>query len=802
MNQTWRSIETWLLGHPLRDDASGLQTTFDHAWPLSPGAMLAIWIALAALVIAVYAVERPSAKRLGKGVLSLTRIALIGLVLLMLLGWTVTRHRTDLPDVVIVLDDSESMSLADYQADEKWQREIERRLAALSLDKPTRLNLAKTLLLADDAKLLGALGKNYHLKFYLAGASARLASDDQTALADAVRPIAATQPASRLGTALREVLELQRGRPTAAVIMLTDGVTTEGRSLAEAAEYARRKTVPLFFVGLGNDKPPRDLKLHDLLAEEVVFVGDLVTFEFKLSAEGHEGPAIVRLKQKGTDSALAQQTVTIPKSGGTQTVRLAHRPDKEGEYEYTVEVQLQPGEVNIQNNALTRTVKVTEEVIRVLLVQGGPSYEYRFLKTMLERELNRGEEAESKERGFRTVLQEADPAYADTDKSAERIFPVSREELFAYDVLILGDMNPAFLSPSVMSNIQEFVTVRGGGVVFIAGPKYMPLAFEGTPLESLLPMEIDSVQVPDPQTPIVDSFRPRLTLLGQSSPTMQLADAPAENQRLWNQTLAPLRWFVSSPHLKPGVRILAEHPVKKGPDGNPLPLITLQFIGAGKVVFHATDETHRWRFRVGDVYFARYWIQTIRYLSRAKLLGGSRAAELTTDRQEYRRGDSVLLRVRFLDDRLAPPQDDGVTVVLEREGSRRVNLTLRRDAAHRGIFAATAGNLADGDYRAWMASPTVEGQPPRAEFSITSPPGELARLQMDAGEMRQAAKISGGKFFVYTQTEELLASLPKGRQVRIESLPPQPLWNAPILALAFVGLLTGEWLLRKRWGLV
>jgi hypothetical protein len=182
--------------------------------------------------------------------------------------------------------------------------------------------------------------------------------------------------------------------------------------------------------------------------------------------------------------------------------------------------------------------------------------------------------------------------------------------------LILADMNPASLSPSVMNNIHEFVVVRGGGVVFIAGPKYMPLAYQGTPLESLLPMEPANVQAPDPSLPLTEPFHPRLTPLGVASPTMQLADSPAQNPKLWQETLEPLYWFVTAGDLRPGVRVLAEHPTKKGPDGNAAPLITLQFIGAGKVVFHATDETHRWRFRVGDVYFARYWIQTIRYLSR------------------------------------------------------------------------------------------------------------------------------------------------------------------------------------------
>ena len=115
-------------------------------------------------------------------------------------------------------------------------------------------------------------------------------------------------------------------------------------------------------------------------------------------------------------------------------------------------------------------------------MQAYPSYEFRFLKQMLLRELNAAQPAEGKAAGFRTVLQEADLEYGETDKTAERAFPASRDELFQYDVLIFGDVNPSLLSPSIMNNIYEFVTVRGGGLIFIAGPRYTPLAYRETPL--------------------------------------------------------------------------------------------------------------------------------------------------------------------------------------------------------------------------------------------------------------------------------------------------------------------------------
>ncbi|MDX1945123.1 MAG: hypothetical protein SFU86_06935 [Pirellulaceae bacterium] len=810
MNDLWPEIERWLFGEALSGEVGGQETSFQPTWDIPPWLVLLVLGISATLLLAVYWRESPSAARPWKIALATFRLALVGLVLLMLYGWTVQRHRTDLPDVVLVIDDSASMGLVDHYDDPRLASEIDRRLARATLPEASRLNLAKVLLLENNGRLIAQLAERYNLRVFLAGSAARAVSSDQRELADTLDKLAPEQPSSRLGDCLREVLEAQRGRPTAAVIVLTDGVTTEGKPLAEAAQYARRKAVPLFAIGLGSDRPTRDLRLSDLLVEDSVFVGDLIHFDFKLSSEVIAGKATVRLlvapaaEEAGTTpgEVVATQEINIDPSGAAQQVRLTHRPERKGAFDYTVEVVPRDGEANLDNNRLVRRITVREEIIRVLLVQAYPSYEFRFLKQMLERELNRDQPPEGKTRGFRTVLQEADLEYVDTDKSAERVFPVGRDELFAFDVLIFGDVNPALLSPSIMQNIYEFVTVRGGGLIFMAGPRYTPLAYRDTPLAPLFPMNLDVVSIPDPDAIVTEAFRPRLTPLGQTSPLMQLADSPTASDKLWREGLAPLRWFAKIPESRPGTRVLAEHPTFLGDNGQPLPIILLQFIGAGKVLFHATDETYRWRFRAGDVYFARYWVQAIRYLCRAKLLAAGRGAELTTDRDEYRRGDPVRLRVRFFDDRLAPQADDGVVVVIQRAGGERRAISLRRTAADRGIFEGVSSGLADGDYRVWIAAPTLEGQPPAQEFVISAPPGELARTRMDAAELAQAAKISLGKFYRFAEVDRLLADLPRGRQVRIESLPPRPIWNAPLLAGLFVLLIGGEWLLRKRLGLL
>ncbi len=164
----------------------------------------------------------------------------------------------------------------------------------------------------------------------------------------------------------------------------------------------------------------------------------------------------------------------------------------------------------------------------------------------------------------------------------------------------------------------------------------------------------------------------------------------------------------------------------------------MQYVGAGKVLFHATDETWRWRRRDGDVYFARYWIQTIRYLSRGKLADGQHSAELTTDRREYHPGDPVRLRVRFADEALAPADDNGVVVIVEQRGHKKQSVQLHRAASGRGAFEGVLSTTPMGRYHAWIAAPTLPGTAP-VDFTVAPPPGEFARVSMDAAEMQEAA---------------------------------------------------------------
>ena len=774
----------------------GAAWDIEHAWGWPPWVTLLFAVFAVLFVVAIYLRQSRHGSRPYRMMLAAMRLTLVGIVLLMIAQITLSLKRTGLPCAAVLIDDSLSMTTVDHY-DEKPRQAMAERLKKAGAEgaELSRWNLARAVLSENNGALLRGIAAGHKLQIYFLTGAQPSRRQDVPGILEEIRSAVPTGQRTRLGSDVRTVLDELRGTTPAGLVLLTDGINTDGPPLADAADYARRRGVPLFSIGLGSQQPLRDLRLSDLLVDDVVFVDDVVSFECKLTANGFQGQkVVVSLREKNKPAVLAKTEVTVEADGQPQQVRVPYRPTQVGRFEFVVEAQPLPGELKTDNNRQQRTIQVRKEKIRVLLVQAYPSFEFRYLRNMLQRD---------ETIALHTVLQEADLEHAEQDTSALRVFPLRRDELFAYDVVIFGDVNPALLSATALQNLADFVDqpVKGGALVLIAGPSFMPAAYRQTPLGRLLPFAVENASYPDPAHVLSEGFVVQPTDLGLVSPALQLGDTPAETQEIW-RSLAPLYWLVELPKLKPGVRVLAEHPTRLAADGRHLPVFCFQYVGAGKVLFHATDETWRWRYRSGDAYFARYWVQTIRYLCRAKLTDASRAAMLTTERREYAEGEPVRLRARFADERLAPADDNGVTVVVERSGRQTERLQLHRAAAGRGVFEGVLSRPAPGDYHAWIAVSAPKGELPAADFTVNPPAGEFAEIRMDAAELRRAAEQTGGRFYTFETAQRLLDDLPPGRQVPIESLPPLPLWNTwPLLAL-FLALLIAEWILRKRRGMI
>ena len=807
--QTAKRVVEWYLGIPPANPGQGTDWNFSakNPWPDWLPAWGALLAALAIFFCVVWVYLRDANiltwwKCLG--LISL-RMATICLLFVLLTELTLAVDRTGLPFVAVLVDESASMGLEDQYADSIVQEQATLLVTEAKFKGLTRLNLAKAILTRQAGRFLKRLQDQHKVRLYRFADSAihlgraeYINGDQIDQLLPLLNSLKAHGDQTRPGPAVRKVLNDFRGSPPSAIVILTDGIasTTDADKLTVGAELALKKLVPIFTVGIGSEEPARDLQLYDVLVDDVVFVNDPVTFSAKLKGFGFKSRIVtVTLKQDGSSEILSSQPVKVGADGQSVKFELTHTPSQKGEFDFLLSVSPQPKEIDRRNNLETRHISVREGKIRVLLADSLPRWEFRALKTLLERE---------RTIQLHTVLQDADSEYADQDRSAKTLkgrFPVKRDQLFEYDVIIFGDLDPKYLSYGIFKNLRDFVRDAGGGLIIVAGEQHNPHAYRGTPLEVVLPIDLSAARKPSSGLPIPDSFQPELTLAGRKATKIfRFAETEQDSLAAWG-SLPGLYWLFEAPKRKTGAVVFAQHPTRTESEGK-LPVIVWQRFGAGKVLFHCTDELWRWRFRTGDFYYGRYWIQAIRHLSRSRLLGQSRDAKLATDRLVYQHGETVQFRMKFFDERHVPLEKDGVTVKVECRDDVGQNIKLTRVPEVPTVFEGQFQPASKGSFHAFVTIPSFKQSPPSTDFRVKTFRRELQNRSLDRAELTQTAKVTHGRFYTIANASHLPDDIPRGQPVLLETVALIPLWNRWEAMVVFAILLLGEWLLRKRFRLI
>ncbi|HET6423382.1 MAG TPA: vWA domain-containing protein [Planctomycetaceae bacterium] len=793
---SWKKFCEWYLGLPPAQSGEGTrwewgwQTPWPQGWPVALVGVLTITF----LIGLWWAYRRDAALLKPWQVVCLAGLRIAAVIGAMAL-WaqpTLWVAKTGLPAVAVLIDSSASMSFRDSRGAS----------ADSASPGPRRLDQVTDLLLADDAAWLRTLSQGRPLRIYhFAGQATPIELGELTTerdwkqLADTIRKLEPDGPETRPAEAVRQVLAELRGMPPAAMVVFSDGVASESDAdkLSTVSDLIRRRGVPWFVVPVGSDLAGRDVHLFDVVMDDVAFKGDPVSVTGKIRANGvTDSKLVVTIKRVDTGATLTTVEVTPRADGQPVRFETTVKIDEAGEIDLDLETPVVTGEVDKSNNRERRHLSVREERLRVLLVESGPRYEFRYLKQWLERD-NSVE--------LQTILLDADPEYAQEDRTALPYFPVQREALWKYDVIVLGDVSLIQLGATAPGWIVDFVREKGGGVIVVSGPRAAPRGWAGSALEALLPIPSDALAAIPAPAESTEAFTPQLTLDGQKGvPIFRFAESEAASVQVL-KGLPGFYGLVDLPRMKTGVRVLAEHPFRRG-ERERLPVITLQQVGAGKVLFHASDELWRWRFRQGDTYYGKYWSQAIRYLSRGKLLGQDRAVEFLTDRQIFRRNEPVTLRARFVEERQAPTDEAAVRVVVEQTSGGRQEVTLKPLAFAPNVFEGQITPSGEGAYHAWISRPSFTGPPPAVDFRVESTQRELQQRTTDRADLKVAAQRAGGRFIPLAEAKHIPEWVPPGIAVPLEYGVAVPLWQRSETLVLLALLLGAEWFLRRRWRLV
>jgi len=516
---------------------------------------------------------------------------------------------------------------------------------------------------------------------------------------------------TRLGDALRFLVQRERGGPIAGIVVFTDGRGNAGQDTELAVVEARNARIPIFAIGLGSNQQPVNVRVINIEAPQRVYPGDDFTISGYIQSFGFAQRQVTVELRAGASAAenaenrsqlIEQQTIRLGSDGEVRTVEFSLEPNAQGKQEYTLRVLAPNQDAEPKDNQLAAIVEIVKRKHRVLLIAGGPAREYRFLRNMLYRD---------PEIHLEVWLQSAQGDAAQEADDVLFEFPDKEDHLFNFDCIVAFDPNWELLDEPDVEQLDRFVADKAGGLIVISGPVYTA---EWTRYRRGRDRRIDTIKSLYPvQFYTQGSASLNLGRVGGEQPwplSFSVEGLQAEflwledNAKLSEQTWASFEgvygyYRVKDP--KPGAQVFARFSDPDTAIDGQLPIyLAGHFYGAGRVFFQASGEM--WRVRsVDDSYFDTYYTRLLRWASAGRMLRDSNRGLLLTDKDRCRIGDHVMVRAILQDAQHQPLVADQVTALLHLPDASQKTLSLRQvqDASQEGTFAAQFTALQSGSYR-------------------------------------------------------------------------------------------------------
>ena len=633
--------------------------------------------------------------------------------------------------------------------------------------------------------------------------------------------LSALQPSgseTHLGDAIKAVLDRETGNPLAGMVVFTDGRNNAGIDPRQVVAAAQNQRVPLQIVGLGSATSPPNLQLLELDVPKRLYPGDRFSLSALVNSSGFAGQTVTVQVTAGPEDAEldqlgieAEQQIEIPADGGVATAQFELEPKAVGKWQYAAEVLPLAGDRDLRDNRRSATVEVIERKNRVLILAGGPTREYQFVRNLLFRD----RDVES-----HVLLQSGSENSSQEAQQLLSEFPADRAALSPYDAVLAFDADWTQIPDRSVEALEKWVAEQAGGFLMVAGtvemPKWIARSAGGAravTLRSLAPVVLDqrgSSLLAAGRVEASSAWPLTITPDGMMTDFMWLSDDAPTSGQIW-EAFDGVHSFYSAYQLKPGAKALALFSDPTAAVDGQLPIyIASQFYGAGRVVFLGGGEL--WRLRAqGDQYFDRFYTKLVRWISQGRLLMDSDRGVLLVDREQATLGDQVVVRAVLKNERYEPlVQSEVVARLLDSQG-RNVPLVLRplADGSQPGVYSGQFPVQVPGQYTLQLQlgglasnevlTATVDARVPARELQNSERHDELLRqMAVDTGGQywtgaTAALGVSGGDPGVVDRLEpqDQVAYLP-GAADRVFQLR----WLGWLMAW-IAGSLSLEWLSRR-----
>jgi len=661
--------------------------------------------------------------------------------------------------VAVVVDDSKSMSTEEDGQSRKDQ-------------------VLKTL----NSGLLNSLRSKFQVRLYRLG--------DHLERIEKTDRLNANAPATRIGDNLKEVLADSATLPIGAVVLLSDGADNTGGIDLETVSELKRQRIPIHTIGFGRERMEHDVELTDVQLPSRSLAKSRLEAQVSFHQWGMKG-AKGRLVVRDGGSVLASRDVILAGDGVTQTESVLFNAGEAGVKNLQFVVDVLPGEDNKNNNALTRVLNVDNAKPKVVYMEGEPRWDYKFLRRAVEDDKNL--DLYSVVRTTQNKLYVQVPKDAPTGELKDG-FPAKVEDLFMYQAIILGSVEANYFTPAQQELIQQFVDRRGGGLLFLGGRTALADGgYDKPPFSDLLP-----VKLPDHKNTFHrDPANPTLTNAGRDSLITRIEDNPQANVERWKK-LPYLMNFQEPGQPKPGALVLAEMTVMGGAK---LPLLITQKYGRGRTAVFATGGDWRWQMLqpVEDLSHEMFWRQLLRWLVSDT---PTRVVTSTTRPVLYDDG-RVHLRAEVRDTTYLPTSDARVEARILGPDGNSQSVEFRPDSLEQGVYTADWDAGKPGSYVAEVIAQRGQQELGRDVVTLRREDGvaENFHLEQNRDLLEKLSAQTGGRYYKPDQVSRLGEEISYS-EAGITVRETKDLWDMPVVFFIVLALCCGEWLLRRKWGVV
>jgi hypothetical protein len=601
-----------------------------------------------------------------------------------------------------------------------------------------------------------------------------------------------------------------------AILLISDGVHNGSGGtdrVTEAASMARSWDAPIYTSTVGGNTSIKDLEVQVPRSQELVFVGQSVPITIEVNQHGRVSDRVtVLLESEGEEIGRLEVKLETDK---VTPVSFLITPEEVGLFQYQARVLALPNEASPANNSATFQVRVVDEPVQALVLEGKPYWDNKFLLRMLTRdpalevdclvritesrsmwrrlELNENEVAKDEKEAVSDETKAAKPKSFERTETTELITQQLQilqdlEKLKDYKILLLGREAESYLTGQAIANIRTWLSDEGGSLICYRGA---PVAEPDRQLARLLPLQWGRGT-----TQNEERFRVEVTERGDDLSWLRLGGGEELAK------LPSLSTSSSTESIKPLAVVLG-----RGGESSTNPVLTYQPYGTGKVVVIEGAGMWRWAFlspeyQEHDPVYGTVWQSLLRWvLSSGGLLPGEKVS-LQMDRVTFTEGDAISAVVLKREEPGSPPLP--AVELHDEAGNLLQSVQPIPVGSEPGVYQVFLGKPNQGHYEVSIAG-VPEELPGTRNVSFDVRPEMREQLEIAARPdlMSRISELSDGEVIPIDQLTELADTFEQHLQ---ESRPVQyrrvSAWDRWWVLSGILLLWSSTWALRRSSGLV